>query len=344
MSLPPVEIPLGAMRFNSDSQKLEYWVGSAWMQIKTFSPNLDGGARGVCLGGYDDSNPNNTIDFITISTQGNATNFGDLTATIQQNAAFSSNTRGVSAGGENPSATDVIDFVTISSTGNAQDFGNLTTNLRAISGNGFGNQTRGIVVGGYNAPAYSTNIQYVTIASTGNAVDSGADLSEQMTYGGCAASPTRGIIGWGDGSGSPGRKNLIEYVTIASLGNSQTFGELSVLDVAANVAGSNSTRIIWFGGASYPVAHSVIQYATIATGGNALNFGDLSANRFATQVATSPTRGVVMGGAIDSPWGNATNIIEYVAISTLGDSVDFGDLTVARNYGGGLSNAHGGLG
>ncbi len=344
MSLPPVEIPLGAMRFNSDSQKLEYWNGSIWMQIHTFSPDLDGGARGVCLGGYDDSNPNNTIDYITISTQGNATNFGDLTANIQQNAAFSSKTRGVSAGGENPSITDVIDFITISSTGNTTDFGNLTTNLRAISGNGFGNQTRGIVVGGYNAPAYSSNIQFVTIASTGNAVDSGADLSEQMTYGGCAASPTRGIIGWGDGSGSPGRKNLIEYVTIASLGNSQTFGELSVRDVAANVAGSNSTRIIWFGGASYPVAHSVIQYATIASGGNANSFGDLSANRFAAMVATSPTRGVVMGGAIDSPWGNATNIIEYVAISTLGDSVDFGDLTVKRNYGGGCSNAHGGLG
>ena len=42
MSLPPIEIPLGAMRFNSDSQKLEYWNGSAWMQIKTFSPNLGG--------------------------------------------------------------------------------------------------------------------------------------------------------------------------------------------------------------------------------------------------------------------------------------------------------------
>ena len=35
MSLPPVEIPLGAMRFNSDSQKLEYWNGSVWMQIHT---------------------------------------------------------------------------------------------------------------------------------------------------------------------------------------------------------------------------------------------------------------------------------------------------------------------
>ena len=335
-------VPTGAIRYNTDSNKMECFNGTKWYQVAVSSPDLDGGARGVCLGGNVPS-PNNTIDYITISTKGNAANFGDLTATIQQNAAFSSRTRGVSAGGENPSVTDVIDYITIASTGNAIDFGNLIDDLRAISGNGFGNQTRGIVVGGYKAPAYKTDIQYVTIASTGNAVDSGADLSEQMTYGGCAASPTRGIIGWGDGSGSPGRKNLIEYVTIASLGNSQTFGELSVLDVAGNVAASNSTRIIWFGGPSYPTAHNVIQYATIATLGNAMSFGDLSANRFNTQATASPTRAVSMGGGIQSPWGDPTNIIEYVSISTLGDAVDFGDLTVARNYGGGLSNAHGGL-
>ena len=49
MSLPSVEIPLGAMRFNADSQKLEDWMGSAWMQIKTFSPNLDGGLFDIYL-------------------------------------------------------------------------------------------------------------------------------------------------------------------------------------------------------------------------------------------------------------------------------------------------------
>ena len=51
MSLPPSEIPLGAMRFNSDSQKLEYFNGQIWMQIHTFSPNLDGGARGIWASG-----------------------------------------------------------------------------------------------------------------------------------------------------------------------------------------------------------------------------------------------------------------------------------------------------
>ena len=56
------EIPAGAMRFNSDSQKLEYWNGSAWFQVHTFSPNLASagdptpGARGLTCGGDEISN------------------------------------------------------------------------------------------------------------------------------------------------------------------------------------------------------------------------------------------------------------------------------------------------
>ena len=125
MSNPPVEIPLGAIRFNSDSNKLEYWNGSAWMQIQTFSPNLDGGARGLFGGGTSDGN---IIEFITISTQGNATNFGDRTVQRGEVASCSSKTRGVWWGGSRDpvGVTNVIDFVTISSTGNAQDFGDFS--------------------------------------------------------------------------------------------------------------------------------------------------------------------------------------------------------------------------
>ena len=56
------EIPAGAMRFNSDSQKLEYWNGSAWFQVHTATPNLASagdvtvGARGFWAGGGEDSN------------------------------------------------------------------------------------------------------------------------------------------------------------------------------------------------------------------------------------------------------------------------------------------------
>ena len=66
MSLPPVEIPLGAMRFNSDSQKLEYWNGSAWFQIQTFSPTLNGGARGLVFQGIEPSIVN-SVSYVDIN-------------------------------------------------------------------------------------------------------------------------------------------------------------------------------------------------------------------------------------------------------------------------------------
>ena len=70
------EIPSGAMRFNSDSQKLEYWNGSAWFQVHTATPNLASagditpGARGIFLGGHEPTTAAvDTIDYINISSQ-----------------------------------------------------------------------------------------------------------------------------------------------------------------------------------------------------------------------------------------------------------------------------------
>ena len=126
MSLPPVEIPLGAMRFNSDSNKLEYWMGSAWMQIQTFSPNLNGGTRGVYAKGTQPGGDANLIQFITISTAGDAVDFGNLTDSRSAAGAIASNTRAMLLGGTSPGNVNTVDFVTISITSDAIDFGDLT--------------------------------------------------------------------------------------------------------------------------------------------------------------------------------------------------------------------------
>ena len=49
-----------------------------------------------------------------------------------------------------------------------------------------------------------------------------------------------------------------------------------------------------------------------------------------------------MGGIGGSPRA-AVNISQKIEILTTGDSVDFGDVTTARNAGSGISNGHGGL-
>ena len=117
----------GALRFNTDSQKLELFDGNQWTEIVASSPDSQtGGARGVFGGGHNPSGPDNVINYITISTTGNAIDFGDLSTGRQLFGACSSSTRGVFGGGYTPTIVNTIEYVTIASAGNAQDFGDLS--------------------------------------------------------------------------------------------------------------------------------------------------------------------------------------------------------------------------
>ena len=183
-------IPTGAIRYNTDSNKMECFNGTKWMQVAVSSPDLNGGARGVWGGGVGPET--NTIDYVTITTSGNATEFGDLTRT-GTNTSFGSNTRAIWAGGYSTGTVpqDTIDYVTIAQTGNATDFGNLSTGRFALAG--LSNQTRGITAFGSN-PGHTNIIDYVTIASTGNSVDFGDTINAGANTRGGVASPTRGVF------------------------------------------------------------------------------------------------------------------------------------------------------
>ena len=196
------EIPAGAMRFNSDSQKLEYWNGSAWFQVHTFSPNLgdagdrEPGPRGI-TGAANNDSINNVINYVTISSTGDAVDFGDTTFTAtERREGCASSTRGLFCGGfRSPAPTTAynnIEFITIASTGDAQDFGDLTSNSRA--GATLSNSTRGVHFIGETYPAKVNTINYVTIASTGNANDFG-DITSGIRFESTAtANPTRGLF------------------------------------------------------------------------------------------------------------------------------------------------------
>jgi hypothetical protein len=63
----------------------------------------------------------NTIEYVTIASTGNATDFGDLTVARNAFKAVSSGTRAVFGSGYDSGKP--MDYVTIASTGNATDFG-----------------------------------------------------------------------------------------------------------------------------------------------------------------------------------------------------------------------------
>ena len=80
----------------------------------------------------------NIIEFITIATKGNGTNFGDMTRAVKSAAgASASSTRSVCLGGN---GDNIIEYVEIATQGNAVDFGDATSgrNLSASFSNGHG--------------------------------------------------------------------------------------------------------------------------------------------------------------------------------------------------------------
>ena len=79
----------------------------------------------------------------------------------------------------------------------------------------------------------------------------------------------------------------------------------------------------------------------MSTLGNARSFGDLTVAREGCGRGTisSAIRGLSMAG-----WdGSGTNEIDYLTIASEGDSIDFGDATNARGWGGGMSSSTRGL-
>ena len=124
--------------------------------------------------------------------------------------------------------------------------------------------------------------------TTGNAADFGDlnNLSNEM--GGQVTSATRAVFGGGK---SPATTNVMEYITMATLGNSTDFGDLATAryQIDAGVT-SSPTRGI-FGGGSTGSGVNIIEYIEIATTGNAVDFGD-----FITNMASSSSMSNSHGG------------------------------------------------
>ena len=131
----------GAIRFNTDSSQMEIYDGNQWTGILSTSPFLQtGGTRGFRAGGSTPTKVNN-IDRFNIDTPGDATDFGNLTQSVNATGqGFASRTRAFRAGGYISSYQNNIDFWTITSDGNAIDFGDLIdhTSNQGVSSNGHG--------------------------------------------------------------------------------------------------------------------------------------------------------------------------------------------------------------
>ena len=120
MSLTPKTVPTGAIRYNTDSNKMECFNGTKWMQVSVSSPDLDGsqangGGRAIIASGTPQGTDGNghKIRYVNIKTTGDGIDFGDMNNFYSYPAGASSSTGGIIAGGNVPGTTYNLSLIHI---------------------------------------------------------------------------------------------------------------------------------------------------------------------------------------------------------------------------------------
>ena len=126
-------------------------------------------------------------------------------------------------------------------------------------------------------------------------------------------------------------QDTIDYVTIATTGNSANFGSL-IAATRLNAATGSSSRGLQARGLA--ADRNVIEYVTYSSTGNSQDFGDLTVARYGLSACNNATRSIF--GAGDS--GASSNVIDFVTTATTGNATDFGDLTQGTSNGAACSS------
>tara|TARA_R100001480_G_scaffold147464_1_gene146400 strand:+ start:1563 stop:2537 length:975 start_codon:yes stop_codon:yes gene_type:complete len=200
--------------------------------------------RGVYMGGYIPGGvyARDTIDYVTISTAGDAIDFGDLlVGHFSMTGVSNASDRGVACGGRTQAVNGVntLQYITISTTGDATDFGDTSVDNIQTNG-GCSNDTgdRGIYGGGEAtlSTVYVNIIEYITISTASDGTDFGDLLEARYNLSSCSnGAADRGTFA----GGAPGNIDTIDYVTISSEGDAADFGNLTSGRTMQNTGLSN---------------------------------------------------------------------------------------------------------
>ena len=214
---------------------------------RSYIASCSNASRALSFGGQSSSpfaSGSDIIDYVTIASTGNATDFGDMLSARNRAACESNGTRAIHGGGTDGSSNvNTIEYATIATTGNTIDFGDLSVARERLSA--ASNGSRIVFIGG-QAGGYSNTMDYVTGDTTGNAQDFG-DLLTPLSNHGATGTGTgdRAIVFGGLASGS--YHNVIQYFPVSTTGNSSDFGDLLGNHAYASAC-CNSTKAQFVGG------------------------------------------------------------------------------------------------
>ena len=273
--------------------------------------SFQGSVSGYTSGGYTPSFSNyNNIDKFSFSSDGNATDVGDLTQARTSSAGQSSTESGYTSG-----QGTTIDKFPFATDGNASDVGDLT---RSGAGAGQSSSTNGYSSGG--GPAIIDNIDKFSFSADGNATDVG-DLTIGRRFGmGGQSSTTSGYT-----SGGTPLQNTIDKFPFSTDSNATDVGDLT--DARYVSTGQSSTESGYTSGGAGFTTRNTIDKFPFASDSNAADVGDLTQPRYAVAGQSSTVSGYTSAG--DYP--STRDIIDKFPFSSDGNATDVGDLSSARS-------------
>jgi hypothetical protein len=317
----------GNIVFDASANTFYFSTGSDWSSLSLAAAASATQAQGSNYGYTSGGNPSysNVIDKFSFSTDGNATDVGDLTAAKYGLAGQSSSDYGYTSGGQiNGSETNVIEKFPFATDANSSDVGDLTVARRLLTGQS--STDNGYASGGYsNAPGIGSSniIDKFSFATDGNATDVG-DLTVTKYY---VTGQSSSEYGYNSGGSTPSTTNVIEKFPFATDANSSDVGDLTVAN--ASTAGQNSADYGYNSGGSTPSSTpsttNVIDKFPFASDADATDVGDLTVGRYGPTGQSSTDYGYTSGG---NP--GPLNVIDKFPFSSDGNASDVGDITVGR--------------
>ena len=147
----------------------------------------------------------------------------------------------------------------------------------------------------------------------------------------------RGMIG---GSYPAPTRSDIQFIEIATKGNSQDFGTFGARTHGFGACFGSNTRAVWAGGYTGTTAYiDDMDAVTVASEGGSLDFGNLRQAVRMNAGASDRTRGLSFGGS--GPSSNDTiplRAIKFINIASGGSDNDFGETIIQRRGGRALAS------
>ena len=296
----------------------------------TPKPVQQGTAYGYRSGGRAPA-VSNIIDKYSYTSDGNATDVGDLTGPYYgRNQGASSTTDGYNFGGyytpPGGSWYNGIEKYSFASDGNASDGGDLTTAFG--EGGGHQSSTHGYASGGTRPPASTTNtIDKFPFADDGNATDVG-DLLNTGRYAGGNGSDTHGYnFGGLDPSLPNGYAKALNKFPFATDANATDAGDM--LSENAFIASHQQSLTAGFISGfqrQIPVPATIvntIETFPFASDANSTDHADLNVTKRYANGNSSTTHAYSHGGQTPT----VINNIEKFSTSSAANGTDVGDLT-----------------